>query len=136
MAFIPLAAVTRVLNSRADVELAYVFGSTSRGERRVDSDLDIAILFKEQLPPGDELQLRDELGAAAGVDVDLVVLNQASPLLAHEIISEGKVIVDSGEESQAAFEMRVLSMYLDTSHLRKVQFDYFRQRVKDREHAV
>ena len=85
--FAPLTAAVSVLAARPDVTLAYVFGSTARGERRADSDIDIAVLFDVQPSATEQLALRDALCAAAQIPVDLVVLNDASPLLAHEVIS-------------------------------------------------
>jgi len=133
--FAPLTAAVSVLAARPDVTLAYVFGSTARGERRADSDIDIAVLFDVQPSATEQLALRDALCAAAQIPVDLVVLNDASPLLAHEVISEGRALLVTETAAQALFEMRAIAFYLDTAHLRNVQLDYLRERVKARTHA-
>jgi len=130
-----LTAAVSVLAARPDVTLAYVFGSTARGERRADSDIDIAVLFDVQPSATEQLALRDALCAAAQIPVDLVVLNDASPLLAHEVISEGRALLVTETAAQALFEMRAIAFYLDTAHLRNVQLDYLRERVKARTHA-
>jgi predicted nucleotidyltransferase len=123
-------AIRRVVGSRADVRLAYVFGSAARGEARASSDVDIAVLFESRPEPGDVERLATDLEAAAGRSVDLVVLNTAPPLLAHEIIKTGRCLVSSSEGERVRFATRAASRYLDTAHLRRVQHAYLRERAE------
>jgi predicted nucleotidyltransferase len=81
-------AIRQVLVARADVRLAYVFGSTVRGQARASSDVDVAVLFEPEPGPRDLDSLTTDLQMAAGRAVDLVVLNTAPPLLAHRIIKD------------------------------------------------
>ena len=124
-----------LLAERKGVRLAYVFGSTARGDRKGDSDIDLAVLFDVSPSANEQLVLRETLAAAAGIPVDLIDLNAASPLLAHEVIREGKAIVAHGDDERAAFELRTIAKYLDTVHLRNVQLGYFRERARARAHA-
>ena len=68
----------------------WLFGSCARGEPRQRSDIDIAILPRDELPSG----FFGELGAdieesAIPYDVDLVDLRQADPALVDEVRREG-----------------------------------------------
>ena len=84
-----LDSIRRVLEARSDIRLAYVFGSLVRGEARPKSDADIAALFSGS-PPTESLdRLVADLEVASGRGVDLVVLNDAPPLLAHEVVATG-----------------------------------------------
>lgn len=70
------------------VVAAWVFGSAQAGNVRPGGDLDVGVLF-EKRPSLDTLtQLRADLQAALQIDeIDLVHLNDASPVLRFEAIS-------------------------------------------------
>jgi predicted nucleotidyltransferase len=123
-------AIRRVLESRADVTLAYVFGSAARGGARASSDVDVAVLFEALPEAGDLDRLAAGLQTAAGRRVDLVVLNTAPPLLAHEIIKTGRRLACRSEVERVRFETRAMARYMDTAPLRRVQHHYLRERVK------
>lgn len=123
-----LEAIRRLLELRADVRLAYVFGSVAGGETRASSDVDVAILFHPEPAPRNFDELTNELHEAAGRPVDLVVLNTAPPLLSHQIIKTGQCFICRDEDERIRFETRLTARYLDTAHLRRVQHRYLRER--------
>lgn len=124
-----IEAIRRVLEGRTDVRLAFVFGSLARGEVRPSSDCDVGVVFAP-MPDGRALdRLSTDLEGAARRRVDLVVLNDAPPLLTHEVIREGRMIVCRDEDERVRFETRATARYLDTHHLRQVQHGYLRERV-------
>ena len=127
-----IEAVRRVLEERAAVQAAYLFGSTARGEDRRSSDLDVGVVFLPIPAPALLDQLGTDLEAATGRRVDLVVLNEAPPLLTHEAIRAGRVIVCRDEEERVRFETRATARYLDTAYLRRVQHHYLRERAETR----
>jgi len=63
-------------------------------------------------------------------DVDLVILNYATPLLSHEVIKYGEVIFCRDEEMRIQFEVRTLQQYIDTKPLRDIQHEYLVRRIK------
>lgn len=123
-------AVRRALESRADVRLAYLFGSAARGEARASSDLDVAVLFDHVPGPRALDQLATDLEGAAKRRVDFVVLNTAPPLLTHEVIRAGRLLVCRDDDERARFVTHAVLRYLDTAHLRRVQHDYLRERAQ------
>jgi predicted nucleotidyltransferase len=100
----------------------YAFGSRAEGTAGSSSDIDVAALLHQALDLAEELRLRsavvDELGRD---DIDLVVLNQAPPLLRYEVLAHGKLLFSRDEERLQEFEERTLREYLDTSYLRATQ---------------
>ncbi len=124
----PLEAIHRVLDVRADVRLAYVFGSTVSGQTRASSDVDVAVLFEAEPGARDLDSLTTDLQEVARHAVDLVVLNTAPPLLIHQIIKTGRRVVCRAEGERVRFEARAAARYLDTAHLRRVQHRYLRER--------
>lgn len=119
-----------VLDRRADVRLAYVFGSVARGRARPRSDVDVAVLCAGASAPRVLDQLTEELEDAAGRRVDLIDLATAPPLLAHQVVSTGTCIVCRHPSERAAFETRTVLRYLDTAHLRKIQHGYLAKRAQ------
>ena len=120
----------RVLEGRGDVRLAYLFGSAARGEERTSRDLNVAVLFAGAPEPRNLDRLTTELQGAAHRRVDLVVLNSAPPLLAHEVTATGRLLICRDEDERVRFEARTIARYLDTAHLRRVQHAYLRERVE------
>ena len=68
----------------------WLFGSCARGEPRQHSDIDIAILARDDLPPAFFAELQDEIDESTiPYDVDLVDLRTADPTLVEEVRREG-----------------------------------------------
>jgi len=115
-----------------EVRLAYLFGSVAAGSARPSSDLDVAVLLTPGAGRAVVDRLIDALERASGRTVDLVELSLAPPLLAHEVVRQGKLILSRDEAERVEFETRAVARYLDTAHLRKVQHQYLRERAEAR----
>jgi len=68
---------------------ALIFGSHAGGHARPDSDLDLALCFRNPPLGLALLNTINTLSNIAQKEVDLVVLNRASAFLRHQIIKEG-----------------------------------------------
>lgn len=114
-------AIEGVLSSMG-VRLAYLFGSVARGAEGRDSDLDVAVLFDEALSEDERTRRRIDLttelvGLVHVNDVDVVVLNDAPPLLAQVVITEGRPIF-GGKVERVRFEIATTREYIDTQWIR------------------
>jgi predicted nucleotidyltransferase len=104
--------------SRAEnIIVAYLFGSTVRGESNCLSDIDIAVLFDDTFLQKEtfdlQLELISELTELLKTNnVDLVVLNDSPLLLTYNIIRNG-IILKSDEPLRVKFETKIMSRYLD-----------------------
>ncbi len=90
-----LARMVQVLRTQANVRVAVLFGSASRGEDRADSDLDVLVRFADPSVRALSL-LTERLEEATGRSVQLVELRSAenSPLLLSDAMRDGRVLVD------------------------------------------
>ncbi|HEV2125442.1 MAG TPA: nucleotidyltransferase domain-containing protein, partial [Chloroflexota bacterium] len=98
---------------------AYLFGSASRGEMTPLSDLDIAVYVDE---PKRAVRLQTYASLRQGIEqamsglgdyqVDLIVLNDAPPMIAGRAIA-GKLLYSADEQHRIAYEARVLDEYQD-----------------------
>lgn len=126
----------RDLFVRQGVVLAYLFGSQAEGTARPSSDVDFAIL----LPPGTpraqffdaRLSLINAVMDELHTDkVDLVILNEASPLLMHQVVKFGRVIYEDPVTQPAIdFYVYALSRYSDSEHYRQLGHRYLRERIE------
>ncbi|MFQ5639641.1 MAG: nucleotidyltransferase domain-containing protein [bacterium] len=121
-----------------EVLVAYLFGSVAEDKQNKLSDLDVAILVDSNKLKRLEKQqfgyqvsvMTDLMSLLKTNDIDLVILNYATPLLSHEVIKSGEIVFCRDEDDRAEFEIRTQHRYLDTKHLREIQDSYFKERVK------
>jgi hypothetical protein len=109
--------LTEYFSPKDSIIVAYLFGSTVRGDTGTLSDVDIAILLDEKISKKDrfdlELKLMGEIAVLIKKNkIDLIVLNDAPLLLAYNIIKSG-IILKSDETERVKFETKILSMYMD-----------------------
>jgi predicted nucleotidyltransferase len=108
---------------RNGVVAASLIGSQATGTAGPLSDVDVAVWLDPQLSPEQRLALRLEI-SAAGADalgteeIDVVVLNDAPPLLQHRARQGSMPLVDRDPRTRVRLESRALVEYLDTQHLR------------------
>ncbi len=112
--------LTEYFSSKDSVILAYLFGSTVRGDTGRLSDVDIGVLLDEKLSKKDRFDLELKLISEIAIlikknKIDLVVLNEAPLLLAHNIIKDG-IVLKSDEVERVKFETKILSMYIDEKY--------------------
>ncbi len=123
---------------RRGVVLAYLFGSQARQEAGPLSDVDVAVLFGDDVPRArwsdGQIDLMGDLGSLfQRSDVDVVVLNRATPLLAHRVVYDGVAIYEPEPLTRVRFEVQTLRRYVDTAPLRKLRWAYLGRRVSQRQ---
>lgn len=100
------------------VTLAYVFGSQVDGTASRNSDMDVAVLFSQELTKTQRFNLRlliiGKLEKMFKHRVDLVVLNDLRSLFfKYVIISEGELLFRASEEEYLDFECKLMGEYFD-----------------------
>ncbi len=105
-----------------NVLFAFLFGSFAVGCARPDSDVDVGVFFRK-VPDWEVLkELRDRLAGHVGRDADLVVLNDAGPVIAMQILQTGVPVKKDGE-AFSAFYVRTLNEYEDLKYVRRESED-------------
>src|SRR5262245_36660975 len=131
-------AMSKVFARRPEILAAYIFGSVASGRARPDSDIDIGILVDSRMmrrnPLKYRLQLIADLGSALKrSDVDVIVMNEAPPALAQNIITKGKLIFERSRSARVAYQVRTLNLFLDTEPMRKLHLQSLKRiYLKDR----
>jgi predicted nucleotidyltransferase len=104
-----------------EVRFALLFGSRITGSARPDSDWDLAVYLAEGLDAAERAAVRDRLVAAIEpLDlVDLVILNEAPPLLAHRALC-GEKLFSRDEVAFVRFAVRTLATAGDEAYWREL----------------
>ena len=135
-----IGAVERERLSRAldrdHVVAGMLFGSQATGKAGPLSDVDVAVWLDSDLPREKLSALRSELTLAAvealGTDeVDIVVLNDAPPLLRHRALKSGARLFDRDPRARVRLETMALLDYFDTAPLRATLAAGRRRRIQE-----
>ena len=98
------------------VDCAWLFGSVARGDAGPLSDVDVAVLLDPEIAPQARMAtaaaLVEELERQGG-RVDLVLLDEASPLLKHRVFRHGILLLERDARRRVAFEAQAIQEYLD-----------------------
>lgn len=134
---------TKLLISKKDqqafkkegVVLAYLFGSHVYGYTHKDSDADIAVLFGKKVKDNQyfdkSLRLAGLLSdICPGREKTVTVLNEAPPLFRREVLAGGSLLYSTSEPARIDFQLKTVSGYEDTKHLRDLNYFYLKQRIQ------
>jgi predicted nucleotidyltransferase len=129
-------ALVAALRPVPEVAIAYLFGSRGAGRARADSDVDVAVIFAPNVDPARRFELRcelsDRLAAAVRVDrADVVDLEAASPLLAHEVLRRGRLLLSRDEPLRTRVVALQVMRYIDTAPMRRVLDDAVFRRLQE-----
>lgn len=90
-------AVKGALAKQPALELAFVFGSVATGTHREDSDVDVAVQFKQVLDASQRIALVGDLALATGRAIDLIDLRTAGEPLLGQILAHGQRLLGSDD---------------------------------------
>lgn len=131
-------ALIEYLHRQPDIAAAYLFGSYAEGRAHPGSDVDVAVLFDEDVLSSDRswsgplvqrpAQMRDDLSRLLGQKVDVVALNRASPLFRNQVLRTGRLLHEGHREQRIEFEVRTGKIYADL----KPMYDFFNQDLLDK----
>lgn len=108
---IDFPALEKFLRNDSNVIFALIFGSYGAGRKSDKSDLDLAIYFEDP-PAGMALfKIRNSLSDICGRDIDLVVLNNSSPLLMHQVMKNRLPLIIKDPLRYRMFRERVIRAY-------------------------
>jgi uncharacterized protein len=121
---------------RDGVVAGLLIGSQARGNPGPLSDVDVAIWHDPGLDPRGRSDLRLEIaaGAARAVgteEIDVVMLNDAPPLMRHRAIRDGRRLIERDHDERVRLETRAILDYLDTAPLRAELARGMRRRMRE-----
>ncbi|MDI6819926.1 MAG: nucleotidyltransferase domain-containing protein [Candidatus Hodarchaeaceae archaeon] len=128
--------IKELLGRERHIELAYLFGSAARGKISKLSDVDVAVYLDESLSSDErfklQLRLMGELASLLRTGkIDLVVMNDAPPVLNYEIIRFEPIYVRDTSK-KVRVEHSIMSRYLDRRYYEKRMLETFLRRVSEK----
>lgn len=123
---------------RKGVNLVFLFGSQVKGFTHKESDVDIAVLLGERVKVTNYFKKCIELSSVFKElfpckEREIVILNQAPPLLKHEVLAGGRLLFLVDEDEFTRFNLQAVHQYEDTKPIRQLQYFYLKERIKDRD---
>lgn len=124
--------VPNTIIDKYNIELFVVFGSYASNKNNHESDLDLGYMCSEFLTESEEIELLNELSQFyQRVDIDLVNLTKAEPILKVEIAKKGKLLYGS-EEKFEKFSIYAAGIYADTKFLYNDRRKTLEQKIEER----
>lgn len=110
------------LSDYPEIAFAYLFGSQATGKATMKSDVDIAFFFNEnQQPDMDQLlQIEDRITSLLKQEIDILVLNNATPVIRMQVLKKGKRIFENAHQSFIRFFIKTVNEYDDLKRVRQV----------------
>lgn len=130
------ARIAGALDGRPEILEAYLFGSQARGRAGPLSDIDVAVYVNRTLADDSGLGYAaslaaDLMAALSRDDVDVVILNDATPLLYHRVLTDGIRVLSRHLPATTTREGQALSRYCDDLPRRAVVERALRERIRD-----
>jgi predicted nucleotidyltransferase len=114
------------------VLLVYVFGSAVAPERPHARDLDLAVLTTPALSLDELMRLRADVADVTRAPIDLVSLNEASIVLAHEVADTGRSLYVRTLDVEVDFVTRARARYWDFKPFRDAQWQLAGEQLAER----
>ena len=98
-------------------DIIFLFGSVLSDNFREDSDIDIGIYFESG--KYDKNSIYDAIIDFFRTErIDIAFLNEASPLLLHQVVKKGKPVAYKSYTKLVEFQLRCLKQYWGTKKFR------------------
>ena len=110
---------------------AYIFGSYAKDNIRKDSDIDIAIYLKDSIGSYEYLDMKMKLSEALKREVDLVILNDATPLLKYEIHKNNILLFTNDKSIESKYKVKTLFEYNDMKRYLDLSYEKTIERLKE-----
>lgn len=106
-------------NGRKDASLVFVFGSFVRNELTAASDIDLGVYFYNTPDIYQINAIKEDLCALLKRDVDVVVLNDASPIIKMQVLKNGILVFEAAPNNYSSFYGDTVKQYDDLKLIRK-----------------
>ncbi len=128
----PIELIEKRLKTVEEILFAYLFGSRAGGRPRPDSDWDVAVFLRDGLTKRQRFRIRVRLSAELEElgKVDVVVLNDAPPLLAHRVLTGRRILVRD-KVALVRFFVTTMTLAADRRYWGEIHLQARRQRLAE-----
>jgi uncharacterized protein len=122
-------------SSRPEVIAVYLFGSYARNRQHQTSDVDIGILFSEEVSgqlSKKTVGYSKDLARIIRKDIHPVMMNHAGEFLAKQILSKGQCIHQKNKSLVSQYQMKMYSMIADFEYYQHIISPGFIRKVMEK----
>lgn len=109
----------------------WLFGSQVGRSTLGSGDVDLGWLAGAPVEPLRRLALQEDAAALLGRDVDLVVLDDASPILVRQVLTKGLLLHEADPTRVARFVAESVTRYADLMRVRRPMEEALLRRIAD-----
>jgi len=110
----------KFIKNEGNIEIAYLFGSYADDTYNEATDIDIAVIYKDDIDEYDHAWKNLDVSKIFGyIDVDYIDLEKVNVFLQFEILQKGKLIYCDNEDSLIKFTRKVQDLYIEVNYERQ-----------------
>lgn len=125
----PLKKLKDTFKKFPDILAVYLFGSAATGRIHNESDIDLAILPRDQNLATRKPDILSELAKEGFCNIDLVILPEDDIVLQYEAIRQNRLIYQKPEFDSGTHYSRVIRQYLDFMPYLNTQRKAYKDRI-------
>ncbi len=129
-------AVAEVFARYPGVRAVYLFGSFATGTARPDSDLDLAVVSRDESVRERRLDMLADLARKGFCNVDLVFLDVEDIVLRYEAVRLNRVVYSTEDFDRGAYYSWIVRLYLDFRPYLDIQRRALKERLLRDEEAM
>lgn len=121
--------LANIFSNFPKVKAVYLFGSHAENKENRYSDLDLGILLEDNFDKMIKVDLLVALTEHNFNDIDLVLLNNASPLVSFEVVKHNKIIYKRDDFDSNSYFSLTVRKFLDFRPYLQIQRRYLKERI-------
>jgi predicted nucleotidyltransferase len=125
-----LQVLPEIFSKYPGIQAVYVFGSVSDGGTHGESDLDLAIVPRDETVREKKLDLLADLARIGFCDVDLAFFDTDDIVLKYEMIRQNRLVYQAKGFDRGAIYSKIVRQYLDFLPYLNVQRAAYKRRIQ------
>jgi predicted nucleotidyltransferase len=124
-----LRLLREIFSKYPGIQAVYVFGSVGGGQTHRESDLDLAIVPRDETVRKKKLDILADLARIGFCDVDLSFLDTDDIVLKYEMVRQNRLVYQTDDFARGATYSKIVRQYLDFLPYLNVQRVAYRRRI-------
>jgi predicted nucleotidyltransferase len=120
-----------ILLRHNNIIFAYIFGSYAQNKARADSDVDIALYLDTAMDVETYLEIKVRLAEVCKREVDLIILNEATPFLRYEVYRNNNLLFSRDKARETQYKVKTLFEYSDMKKYLNLCYNETIRRLKE-----
>lgn len=124
-----LEAIPKIFSKYPSVLAVYLFGSYATGKPRFDSDVDLAVVPRNEKAREQILEMMADLTRQVYDRIDLVILDTTDIVMKFEAVRPNRVLYQASGFDSAKYYSLIMQQYFDFSYYLDIQRQAFKARL-------